>query len=349
MSAPTTAINRFDLSVGYGEFSLLANMRKFVGLRVLPPLGVMKEAASFKKVEIESYLTKVEDTRRAPRSAYPRDFFNWTTDSYDCSEHGVEEVIDDADVERYGDILRAEQLAAMRAIHRVLQRLEYDIAAAVFNTTTWAGAALTTAVSTPWTTVASATPITDIDAAHDKVNAGCGEDANTLVLTKKAFRAILRADQVTNLLKYDASTVLLQLNSGQNSNLVREVMSGLHELLQVEQIVVARGFQNTADRGQSASLSRIWDDTMAMLCVVNDDGFGGDLEDPRPNIGRTILIFSTMNGEELPGADMAGEETLILEEYREEQVRGSVLRPRNKRQVKILHPQAGHLLTAVTA
>jgi hypothetical protein len=161
------------------------------------------------------------------------------------------------------------------------------------------------------------------------------------------MRAILRTARVEGLLKYNAADVLIATNDGQNMSNVPKIANGLLQLFQVDQILVARGFKNTADRGQTASLSRMWDDTMAMLCVVHDDGIGGDIENPSPQIGRTL--FSTKNDEPLPGQDDAGLGSLIIDEYREENVRGSVLRPRNKRQVKILHPECGHLLTSVTA
>jgi hypothetical protein len=347
MGAPSTAITRLDLSLTYQEFSLLANIKKFIGLLVLPPLGVEQEAADFAKVVIASLLGKVEETKRAPRAGYNRDTWEWTKDSYALEEHGVEEPVDDATVERYGDVVRVEQLAVIRAIHRVLLRLEYDIAAAVFNTTTWNGAALTTAVSVPWTTKATADPVANIDAAHDKINASCGQDANTLVLTKKAFRAIIRSDRVEGLLKYDASELMLAMNSGTNQNMIAQVVSGLKELLSVDNILIGRGFTNTADKGLTPSLARVWDDTKAMLCCVNNDGFDGDLESPFPCIGRTV--FSTKNDEPLPGANDGGLGSLLMDEYRDESVRGSIIRPRNKRQVKIIHPEAGHLLTAVTA
>jgi len=347
MASPSTAITRLDLSMSYGEFSLLANQQKYIGLQVLPPLGVSQESSEFAKISIESLLTKTEDTERRPKSGYARDDWTWTTDNYAVKEHGVEEVVDDATVERYGDVVRAEQISRNRAVNRVLQRLEYDIAAAVFNTTTWTGSALTTAIGTAWTTSSTADPIADIDAAHDKVNTGCGEDANTLIVTKKGFRSLIRTARVEALLQYDASELLIALSNGQNQSMVSEITSGLKDLLQVEKILVARGFENTADRGQTASMSRIWDDTMAMLAVVHDDGMAGDLEDPAPQIGRTI--FSTKNGESLPGSSDSGHGSLIIDEYRDEPVRGSVVRPRNKRQVKILHAAAGHLLTNATA
>ena len=226
MGAPSTAITRLDLSLTYQEFNIIANLRRFIGLRVLPPLGVMQEAAEFPKIVIASLLTKIEDTQRAPRSEYNKDSWEWTKDSYVVSEHGVEETIDDATVERYGDVVRSEQTAVIRGVNRVLQRLEYDVAAAVFNTGTWTGSALTTAIASGahWNNATQTTvdPIADIDAAHDKVSASCGEDANTLVLTKKGFRALIRTSRVESLLKYDASDLLLATNDGQNMNAVPE-------------------------------------------------------------------------------------------------------------------------------
>lgn len=347
MAAPSTAITRLDLSISYSEFSLLANMQKFIGLRVLPPLGVSQEASDFLRVKIASLLTKLEETERAPKGTYSRDDYEWDIDNYAVKEHGVEEVVDDATVERYGDVIRAELVAVIRAVNRVLQRLEHDVATAVFDGAVWTGGALTTALATPWTTAASADPLADIDAAHEKVSLGCGEDANTLVLTKKAFTALIRTTRVESLLKYDASELLIALNNGQNQSMVSEIVSGLKDLLQVERILVGRGFQNTAGRGLPASLARVWDDTKAQLCVVHDDGLEGDLENPMPQLGRTI--FTTKNNEPLPGSDDAGFGSLIFDEYRDEPVRGSVFRPRNKRQVKILHKECGHLLTNVTA
>src|SRR3972149_10654017 len=133
MASPSTAITRFDLSLTYQEFSLVANQQKFIGLQVLPPIAVSQEGAEFVRIEIASLLSKIEETKRAPKSGYARDDWEWSKDSYAVEEHGVEEVVDDATVEKYGDVLRTEQIATARAVNRVLQRLEYDIAAAGFN------------------------------------------------------------------------------------------------------------------------------------------------------------------------------------------------------------------------
>lgn len=335
MPAPSVAINRFDLSMSYSEFQLMASRMGFIGLQVLPGIGVAKDSGSFAKVPVEALLLQIEDTERKARSMYKRDDYEWTSDSYDCAEHGAEEIVDDLMVERYGDIIRAESISQQRAIHRVLQALESDIAAAVFNTSTWTGGTLTTAVSTPWTTKASCDPVADIEGAIEKVIASSGMRPNTIVMSDFAFRHMRRSTRMEDLIP---TTGAQQLKNA--------TLQQLAEFFMVDQILIGNSFKNTADEGQTASFSRFWDQTKCMVCHVSDDGMQGDLESAMPSIGRTI--FSTTGGQQVPGMG-DGEDALIVEEYREESHRGGVIRARNKRQVKILHAEAGHLLTAVTA
>lgn len=345
MAQPSTAISRFDLGMSYTDFALEMNRRKFIGLRVLPPVGVSQEAASFRRLKVESFLTKPEDTQRSPRSGYNRGTSEFSKENYATQEHGVEEVSDDAEDEMYGDIVRGELLAVVRGVNRVLQSLEQDIADAVFNTTTWTGAALTTAVGTKWDVKATADPIANIDAAREKVKTSCGMAPNTVVLTDTDFINCIRTDRVEALLKYDASQLLMAMNGQIDARVLSSAQSALAGLFNVEQVLIGQSFKNTADEGQDASFGRFWSPGKSMVCHVNDDGMMGDLMAAVPNIGRTI--WTTKNGEPLPGDDDGGYGSLIFDEYREEQTRGSVFRPRNKRQVKILHPEAGHLLTGL--
>lgn len=344
MAQPATAISRFDLAMSYSEFSTEATQKKFIGLQVFPPVSVSQERASFRRINVESLLKKPEDTRRAPRSEYNRDSFEWHEDSYAVEEHGVEEVSDDAENEMYGDILRGEVFAVQRGVHRVLQSLEQECADAAFSTTTFTGA-LTTAVATAWSDKSLADPIADVDVAREAVKSSCGMAPNTVVMTDVDFISCIRSDRLEGLLKYDASAILLAMNGGADQEVLQESHTGLARLFNVERVLVGQAFKNTADDGQTASLARYWTAGRVQVCHVNDDGMNGDLSAAMPSIGRTI--WSTQNGEPLPGVSDGGLDSLIFDEYREENVRGSVYRPRNKRQVKVLHPEAGHLLTGI--
>ena len=72
---PTTAIDRFDLSLRYGEFDSLMNRLGMIGHRVLPPVLVGLKNADFLRLKIASFLNKVEETKRAPKSTYQRKDF----------------------------------------------------------------------------------------------------------------------------------------------------------------------------------------------------------------------------------------------------------------------------------
>jgi hypothetical protein len=339
MSAPRTAIQRFDLSFSYGEFSLLANKKKFIGLKVLPPAPVALQAASYLYVKIESLLKKPESTQRAPYSAYNRDNFLFDTGSYVTEDHGAEETVDDRQLAIYANVIKLENFAVMRAINRVLLAYEVDVAAAVFATGSFSNGAAGTisnnaAGAVPWSTHATATPIEDIDAARQSVLLACGTMPNSLVLSDWALVQLCRCHEIQDLLKY----------SGHDDpkEYVRR-LPALCELLLLDNIHVGRGIKNTADDGQSASISRIWDPTMALVCHISDES---DVEAPEPTIGRTFMW--TQENAEIPGAadDTPG---VIVEEYREENRRGGTIRARNDRQVKIIHAAAGYLITGVTA
>ncbi len=332
----STAINRFDLSIGYSEFSLRMNRKGFIGHRVLPAISTALQAASFGRVNIEALLGKVEDLERAPGASYKRGGFEFTTDSYVTAEHGAEEPVDDRQSKIYRDIIRAEFVSAERAINRVLMEYESIVSDAVFNTGTWTGADLTTAAIAPWSTVASGKPITDIDLAREAVRASCGSKANALILNEFALTNLVRTAQVEDLLKY----------SGQDDPKNLANIAGLKELLRIDNIIVADAIQNTANSGQDASLSRFWSSTLAMVARLSDKE-SMDIEDPDPGIGRTFMWDE--ENVDIPGSDEGSEMGVIMEEYREENVRGGVIRARNDYQAKIVHVECGHLLTAVTA
>lgn len=345
---PTSLIERRDLSLTYAEFSSRLQASNYIGLRVLPPLAVPQENSNFQRLNVEHVEHGVEDTRRNVDGTYRRDEGRFTTDSYNTVEHGVEERVDYGKVERWGDIVRVEDIARERAIWRMLRRMEYDISQAVFRSAVWSGKT-TASENGAWTTTGSGTPIVDIDAASDSVKSQCGYRPTAAVMSFKAYRAMLRTDEVEGLLKYDGVQILLNAMSGNSGDLsaVRQVTAGLLDLLQLQEILVGDASYNATAKGGTASFTDFWDTTLCLVCRIEDDGFTGDLEMPRPHIGRTL--FCTKDNYPLPGDSMAGEDSLVFDEYEDPRSRGKYIRPRNKRGIKLVHKECGHLITTVTA
>jgi len=323
---PSTAITRTDLASTFSEFDLAMSRKRFIGPRVLKPRLVGVQAADVGKIPIEALLRTLDDARTAG-GGYQRDDFEFSKFNYSTNEHGREVALDDRQLKVFRDLIDAESIQAQRAEDIVLRNYEIDCAAALYDTATWTGAALTTAIVEEWDTAAAAVPITDVEAARRKIHDGCGLEPNALICNRNQFWNLANTAQVIDRIKYWG---------GDDPKQINEAM--IAALLDLEYVLVAGGIKNTANEGQAASLSRIWSDEYAMVARV------AVTDDPQePCVGRTFMW-----SEENAGVGTDEELATIVEEYREEGVRGSVIRVRNDRDIVIMYPEAAHLLSNVT-
>lgn len=324
---PTTAVPRYDLGVTVTEFDVVANQHGFIGPQVLRPRVVGQQSGNWMKVP-ENEMNMVPDTNRAPGGGYRRDSFQVSQDGYNCQEHGREFPMDDATMAMFADVFDAEATGRNRMASQVLHSYEAAVAAAVYNTVTWTGSSLTTALGTPWSTHASATPIADVQAAKEK-GVALGVEYNALVVSKRGFWHLCQSDELQGRLS----------SYRDKTNATLKAM--MAELLDVDMIITPGALKNTANQGQTTpAYSRIWDIDKAMVCKV------AVTDDPAEVcIGRTFL----WNGD---GATAGGnEETLavLMEMYRDESSRCTILRGRHWRGLKIMYAKCGHLLTNVAA
>jgi len=327
MALPSSAITRLDLSATFEEFDLALSRNQFIGATVFRPVEVAAQAADVGKVPIEALL-KEHETRRSPGAAYNRSDFEFTTFSYATQEHGWEEVIDDRTLKTFGDIIRIEPIKTQRAIDMVLRKYEIDAATVLYDTAVWTGASLTTAVSNPWSTVASGTPIADVHAAKEKVRLGSGLEANALICNRTQFWEAFKTDEVTNLIKYWG---------GDDPKKVSEAT--LAAAMDLDYVIVAGGIRDTGKQGQDVSISSIWSDTYAMVCRI------ATTADPQEPCVARSFIFSE-DGPAAPGG--GGQFATIVEEYREENRRGGVIRARTDYDQVVMYKEAGHLLSSVS-
>ncbi len=305
----------------FEEFSTEMDRQGFIGLQVLPVIEVAKASGTFGKIPLKELL-KHPDTARAPGSGYTRGAFKFDKDTFATEEHGFEFPVDDKEAKLYGDYFNAEQVAAEQCYDAVLRAQEARTASLIFNTTTWTGASLTTAVGTPWSTAASATPVANIEAACQKVWANSGKWPNTLILTRLSFRALRICDDITARIKY----------SGFDDPKARGITASvLGQVFDIERVLVADSIKNTADEGQTEVVASMWDKTMAMVAFIQ-----GGPNIKAPTLGRTFHW-----GED--GSTIGGS----IESYREEQTRSEIIRVRHEVQEKVLRKEFAHLLTSV--
>lgn len=325
MPSPTTSLAtlRPDLAESFMEFDLEMDARGFVSSRVFPVVEVQSQAGNFGKIPLAQLLQE-RDTKRAPGSGYARGNFTFDDATYACMEHGAEEPVDDREAKMYAEYFDAETIATLRAFSSVLRNAEKRVADAVFNTSTWTGSGLTTAVTNEWDDSSNATPIIDVEAAVNKVYDGSGLWPNALIVNKKVFRNLRNCDEVINRIN--------SAGAGHASRASDVTEAMLAQVFDLDHIIVAGASRNTAAEGQSATPGQIWSNEYAMVCKI---ATSGDFREPC--IGRTF--HWSADGSGIGGA---------VEEYRDESVRSNVYRVRHDVDEVMLYAQAGHLLSNIT-
>jgi len=324
MPAPTSSLatQRPDLAT-FLQYDLENDKNGYVAQQVFPVVEVAKQAGNFGVVPL-SQLLQQRDTKRAPGSGYARGSFTFTPATYSTEEHGAEEPVDDREAKMYSDYFVAEQIATLRAFSSVLRNAEKRVADAVFNTTTWTGASLTTAVSTPWSTLSSSTPITNVESAVQKVYDNSGLKANALIVNWKVYRNLRNCTQITDRIAASGAGSAIKA-----SDITPQTLAQVFDL---DYVIVAGQSRNSATEGQTATPSQIWSSSYAMVCRISNSQ---DMRDPC--IGRTFHWSED-------GSSIGG----TVETYRDETVRGNVVRVRHDVDEVVLYAQAGHLLSNIT-
>lgn len=324
MPSPSSSLStlRPDLAT-FLEFDLASEDAGYVASKVFPVVDVMSQSGNFGKIPLEQLLQQ-RNTRRASGAGYARGQFTFTPATYACEEHGAEETVDDREAKMYAEYFDAEQIATMRAFSAVLRNAEQRVADAVFNTSTWTGSSLTTAITNEWDDATNAVPATDIEAAVQKIYDNSGLWANALVINRKVFRNLRNCASVIDRINSAGAG-----NPSKASDVTVDMLSAVFDL---EHIIVAGTSKNSATEGQSASPAQIWSDEYAMVCRVSTSA---DMRDPC--IGR--CFHWSEDGSSIGGT---------VETYRDETVRGEVVRVRHDVDEVVLYAEAGHLLSNVT-
>jgi hypothetical protein len=305
------------------EFDLESERQGYVATQVLPVVETGLQSDNPGRVPLESLLFDGE-TLRNSGSNYNRGSFKFETFSYSTHENGWEEPIDERDEKRYQNLLQVDRIANARAQGVVARNQEKRAAALVFNTTTWNGAALTTAITHEWDDATNCVPVTDVEAAVKKVYEGSGLWANALVINRQVFRNLRNSNQVRDRISSSGA--------GDPSKARDITIEMLKAVFDLDYIIVAGASKNTANENAAATPAQIWSGEYAMVCRI---ATSADMREPC--IGRTF--HWSADGSVIGGT---------VEQYEEVQSRSRIIRVRHETDEVIMYPQAGHLISNIT-
>ena len=322
MIAPSTQLYdlRPDLTGLMPEFDLQMNQEKMIATKVFAPLRTGLQSGPFHKITLASLMKSVS-TKRASGGGYNQTDFEFAKDSYATEEHGVEVPVDERQAAIYGNIFKMEEIAAALSRQKTAITLELRVAAKVFDSGTFTP----TAVTTEWSNATSGKPITDVEAAVQRLYAK-GIVPNALVINWIVFRNLRNNEQIIDRIN--------SAGAGSATKASDVTAAMLATVFDLPNIIVGGAQHNSAKEGQTASLSPIWSSEYAAVCRVA----AAEAPVVEPCIGRVVHWDED-------GGTIGG----TFESYDSKERRGRMIRNRMETDEKVVHAEAIDLLSNITA
>jgi hypothetical protein len=294
-----SAIYRPDLGQAVLEYVEGPTMG-FIGLEVMPLWRTVKSSSTYPVLPKEALIPANKDISRAPRGTYSRDDWEYERGTFQTSEKGHEEPLDDAEREMFDQESQglAEMISTKRAWDKIQRAQEIRIANKIFN-----GSNFTPhPVTDEWDDGASATPIDDVNEGVKAFRLQNGMLPDALLIAFSTFLDLRNCDQVVDRLKYTFPGI--DINS-MTSNQLAQVFN-------VPRVLIGGAVKNASGKGLDASMADVWDNEYASLVKISSS-----MDLASPGVGRTFLW--TADSPQNP----------IVESYREEKRRSDIFRVRH--------------------
>lgn len=229
----------------------------FIARQCAPLVAVEEESGTYVTIEKKHWFAdKLE--RRAYGDTYARGGYTFGSDTYKTVQWGLEHVIP-VEHERTSQVpMRLESVGLEWLAHQSNLRKEIQFAADFMKTDVWT----TNPTPTDWDD-ASGVPVTDTQTYQRTVRQLIGKAPNAMAMGEIVYDALLVNAQVATKIQYTVT---------QTRQAVKDILASV---LGLDFLFVSRATYNTANTGQTASLSPIMDDD-ALLFIVKP---GADMFD----------------------------------------------------------------------
>lgn len=242
------------VAIGYKnrDIDLIADM-------VLPRISTPMKFAYTKYNQTDGYT--VPSTRVGRKSQPTRVDFGGVLVNDECVDWGLDDLLPNQEIEAWQAMSKPASAVSPEAKSTslltglVMLDREIRVAAAVFNPSSYvAGNTVTLSGTSQWSDFANSNPLDALLAALDVPLFR----PNTIVLGQAAWTKLRQHPRVIQAANASAQT---------GGAITRQQLS---DLLEVRDVVVGAGFVNTAKKGQTATMSRVWGKHCALLYVGND-------------------------------------------------------------------------------
>ncbi len=323
MPAPSTTLSGYRPDLGMiFEFDVEMDNAGFIANRMAPVFEAAEQNGTVGIIPLKDF-RQTPITGRDNRGNYSRVNFTFKDETYATKENGLEMPIDRRRSKIYRNWFDFEVVSAAITLNMVLRAYEMRVAALLHNTTTFTGAAKTTAITHEWNDWTNAVPLTDVMGGKLAVWGATGIYPDALQVNKRQFDNLRNCTQITTKIASSGAGTPIK-----PADITKEILGNCFD---VREIVVADSSKDTANEGQDVSIGQVWSDEYAFLFK---SARTNRIEEP--TCARTIHW-----GED--GSTIGGQ----METYYEDQSRGDVVRVRHDSEERIMYTSLGHLFSNV--
>lgn len=316
ISPSSGATIRADLNIKVEEAANAEDM--FIGLKAMPPMAVDAKSGTYPKVQIAAgELLTAQATERSATGSYGEVIRQWTTDTYDCVDRGLEELCDDTQSADLGRFFNVEAAKAKWLMRNMLLAHEVRVAAALINATTF-GAGTNSAVAYTEANIATVSFVADVLAAIERVRNN-GTNPDTIVMSSTVYNRIRRATPTVN---------FVSGSIGKGAEVNASTLAQAFGDEGIRQVLVGKARYNAAKKGQSHSASNVWGNTYVWVGKAN-----AGAQTPEDGGAGFTFHWNAEGG------------LFVTESYRDEKRRSNVIRVRSNTTEKVVDSTAGTLIT----
>lgn len=305
-------VHSVHYDVALTNVSLAYGNPGFIARDLAPEVGVRNQSDRYfiHDPGRESFRTTADF--RAPGTEAGEVDFALSTDSYYCDDHALESALPDEERDNSDSPLQPRVDRVEFLTEKILLNQEANLAATLradgaLPETDLAGG------GNEWDD-AQVDPVSHVEAARSAILAAAQVTPNTLVLPHAVYTKVRNHPAIIERVKYSGLGV---------------VGTGiLAELFDVERVLVARSFRNTAARGQEPSLEPIWGRDVLLLHV------------PRRVSLKTVAPVLTF----VWGNALGSSRGSSVQTWREERRKATMIRVQKYYDQKIIAPGAGYIL-----
>lgn len=205
-----------------------------------------------------------DQTKVADRAETPEITFEWSTESYLCEPYRLKASITDREQKNAHSVIKLRQSKLTRLLDAMAIRREVRLATLLTDSGT-TGGALTggTTAPTAWTGD-TATIESDIKTGALAVRDKIGRMTNTILFDLAVGYAVAVQQDIREILKYTVP----------GDEILRRGNLILPPVIHGHKVVVAEALRNTAKKGATESLGKVWADDVRLLYVAENGGWG---------------------------------------------------------------------------